>query len=234
MTLSKGRSSSILAADAKSESKRHGDGHGALHKGDLADAKLSASSGSGAMAERKLSPMEVLSEQSAGLNGQKIRMFYRPLNPISSVCLLASGPPLEDLRKPAETDLRLLALKKVEDTAKMKNMLEGRTTLWWLVCSRLKLYFFQYHGDPKPRLVADVTQAHVEIDQQYMHKCVVKIRHTDKREWLLEFEDFKKALKFEFAVNESQAALKKDGGSMFMTTADLKQRFQYGHGTHIY
>ena len=150
------------------------------------------------------------------------------------MCLLASGPPLEDLRKPAETDLRLLALKKVEDTAKLKSMVEGRTTLWWLVCSRLKLYFFQYHGDPKPRLVADISQAHVEVDPQYMHKCVVKIRHADKREWLLEFEDFKKALKFEFAVSESQAAARTEGGSMFMTSSDLKQRYQYGHNIHIY
>ena len=133
--------------------------------------------------QRKVNPMEALNEQSLALNGQKIRIFYRPLNPISSVCLLASGPPLEDLRKPAETDLRLLALKKVEDTAKLKSMVEGRTTLWWLVCSRLKLYFFQYHGDPKLRLVADISQAHVEVDPQYMHKCVVKIRHADKR-WL--------------------------------------------------
>lgn len=232
--VSRGRSGSALiaTADAKAESK--GLAHTTSpHKGELAEAKPTAS-GSGVVAERKLSPMEVLSEQSAALNGQKIRMYYRPLNPISSVCLLASGPPLEDLRKPAETDLRLLALKKVEDTAKLKSMVEGRTTLWWLVCSRLKLYFFQYHGDPKPRLVADVAHANVEIDPQYMHRCVVKIRHADKREWLLEFEDFKKALKFEFAVNESQAASKTEGGSMFMTTSDLKQRFQYGHGVHIY
>ena len=52
--------------------------------------------------------------------------------------------------------------------------------------------------------------------------------------WLVEFEDFKKALKFEFAVSESQEAAKREGGSMFMRSADLKQKFNFGHNTHVY
>jgi hypothetical protein len=174
-----------------------------------------------------------LYEQAVALSNQKVRMMYQPLNPISSTCLLVSGPPLEDLRKPAETDLRLLN-RKQEDSLKMKNMVEGRTTLWWLVLCRLKLYFFQYHGDPKPRLIADISHATCEVDQTYLQKTVVSIKHADKRSWLVEFEDFKAALRFEFAVSETQEAAKREGGSIFMKSSELKQKFNFGHGGHIY
>lgn len=210
------------ASDAKAHSKRSTT---AYHQ----------SGGASTVAEAKAGSQGVdLNDNVIALSQQKIRLMYQPLNPISSLCLLASGPPLEDLRKPAETDLRLLAMKKDSDTGKMKNMVEGRTTLWWLVLCRLKLYFFQYHGDPKPRLVADITQATCEVDPMYLQRTVVSIKHADKRVWLVEFEDFKKALKFEFAVSESQEAAKREGGSMFMRSADLKQKFNFGHNTHVY
>ena len=52
--------------------------------------------------------------QFTELNSLKLRLYYSPLNPISSCCLLVSGPPLEELRKPPETDLRLLNRKAAE------------------------------------------------------------------------------------------------------------------------
>lgn len=237
----------ILASDGTrtttAESKQDGKSVTPSHKEDASDAKAHSkrssstgyqqSGGPSTVAEAKANSID-LNEQAAALSQQKIRLMYQPLNPISSICLLASGPPLEDLRKPAETDLRLLAMKKDSDTGKMKSMVEGRTTLWWLVLCRLKLYFFQYHGDPKPRLIADITQATCEVDPMYLHRTVVSIKHADKRVWLIEFEDFKKALKFEFAVLESQEAAKRDGGSMFMKSADLKQKFDFGHASHVY
>lgn len=215
-----------------------------FHKEDAHDAKahLRRSSANSShhssgpqMAESKVVTQVVdLNDQATTLSLHKIRLMYQPLNPISSLCLLASGPPLEDLRKPAETDLRLLAMRKESDTGKMKAMVEGRTTLWWLVLCRLKLYFFQYYGDPKPRLIADITHATCEVDPMYTQRTVVSIKHADKRFWLIEFEDFKKALKFEFAVLESQEAAKREGGSLFMRSSDLKQKFNFGHATHIY
>ena len=57
---------------------------------------------------------------------------------------------------------------------KMKTVVEGRTTLWWLCLVRLKLFFFQYHGDPKPRLIADIADAQVEIHPEYTNRTVVR------------------------------------------------------------
>ena len=64
----------------------------------------------------------------------------------------------------------------------------------------------------------------------------VRVHHNDKRSWLLDFEDFKKAQRFEFAVHETQEALKKEGGSMFMDSASLKKdkNKDFGHNQMVY
>jgi len=172
------------------------------------------------------------------MSGRKIRLFYAPLNPCSSLCLLVSGPPLEELRRPPETDLRLLNRKAVLDPGgeiKLKTMVEGRTSIWWLCLCYLRLYFFQYHGDTRPRLVADIADASVEVSAEYANRCVIRILMADKRCWLVECEDFKKALHFEFAVKESQEGFRSVGGSMFINTKDVRSKKRdYGHNQPIF
>jgi len=180
---------------------------------------------------------ELYWKQFEEMTGGKIRLFYAPLNPCSSLCLLVSGPPLEELRRPPETDLRLLNRKAILDPGgeiKLKTMVEGRTSIWWLCLCYLRLYFFQYHGDTRPRLVADVTDATVEVSPEYANKCVVRILMADKRSWLVEFEDFKKAQHFEFAVKESQEGFRTVGGSLFINTKDVRSKKRdYGHNQPI-
>ena len=176
--------------------------------------------------------------QFTEISGKKIRLFHAPLNPCSSVCFLVSGPPLEELRKPPETDLRLLNRKTPAldngGEIKLKTMVEGRTSVWWFCLCSLRLYFFQYHGDCRPRLVASIVDATVEICPEYLNRSVVNITMADKRNWLVEFEDFKKALRFEFAVKESQEGYRKDGGSMFVNSKDVRSKREYGHNQPIY
>jgi len=172
------------------------------------------------------------------MSGKEIRLFYAPLNPCSSLCLLVSGPPLEELRRPPETDLRLLNRKAVLDPGgeiKLKTLVEGRTSIWWLCLCYLRLYFFQYHGDTRPRLVADITDATVEVSAEYANKCVVRVLMADKRGWLVECEDFKKAQHFEFTVKESQEGFRTVGGSIFINTKDVRSKKRdYGHNQPIF
>ena len=175
--------------------------------------------------------------QFTEMTGKKLRMFYQPLNPCSSVCFLVSGPPLEELRKPPETDLRLLNKKIVLDNGgeiKLKTIVECRTSIWWFCLCYLRLYFFQYHGDCRPRLVASIVDATVEISPEYANKSVVNITMADKRSWLVEFEDFKKAQRFEFAVKESQEGHRKEGGSIFVNTKDVRVKRDFGNNQQIY
>ena len=201
------------------------------HMLEALDSKTSA-------AAKQRSAEERYWNQFTEMSGKKIRFFYQPLNPCSSVCALVSGPPLEELRKPPETDLRLLNKKSSLDSnteVKLKTMVEGRTSLWWLSLCYLRLYFFQYHGDIRPRLVADVTDAVVEVSSEYANKCVVKIVMSDKRTWLIEFEDFKKAQHFEFAIRESQEGFRAVGGSIFINTKDVRsKRRDFGHNQPIF
>ena len=170
-----------------------------------------------------------------------IGIVYHPFNPCTSICQLVLGSPLEELRRQPETDMRKLNRHEKLDSSnidiniKLKTTIEGRTSVWWMCLCYLRLYFFQYHGDTSPRLVADITEATIEVDSLYLHKTVVSILMADQRRWLIEFEDFKLAQRFEFAVNESQKGFRKEGGSIFINTADVRRkRRDYGHGAHIY
>ena len=97
----------------------------------------------------------------------------------------------------------------------------------------MKLYFYQFHGDQKPRLVADISHAHVQVSPEYINQSVVSIMFPDKRHWLIECEDRKLAARLEFAVDETQKAVLKKK-SMYMRVDDVLKKVDYGFNMHVY
>ena len=221
---------------------------------EMKEAKDSKEGGSGvysleALHNKTMRNMAIVQQEA---RGQKMRINYFPNNPIASMGLLVMGPPLEELRKPPDmySILREQSLKankaSHDDTGnalpddkpavKKKGNLEGRLTVWWLALCNLRLYFYQFHGDIKPRLIADISHAQVEVSTEYSHGTVISILFQDKRHWYIECEDKKIAQRFEFAVVESQKALHKKGGSIFMKSDEVnkKSNRDYGFHMHIY
>lgn len=162
-------------------------------------------------------------------NGSTITIGYFPQNPISSFCQLAQAPPLDSLRKTVD----LSVVRKLGIT----NNVLTRTTKWWLCLWNLRLYFFQFFGDARPRCVCDIRESHASVIQEKGQLHCVILSFVDGRKWLLEFPSPKDAIKFEFSVTESQRAYKENGGSMFMRSTDIVNSFSwkdFGHDQPTY
>lgn len=169
-----------------------------------------------------------------------LRVLYYPQNPISAVVFLLAGPPVDILRLPPVKDIHAHARNKpgAEDEAKKKLVTHdagpaGRTTRWWLCMSNLRLFFFQAHGDVKPRFVSDIVDAAVGVDPAYTRGNVVQILHVDGRCWLLDLQSDRDAQQLEFAVKESQKAHRAQRGSIFLRTNDVRKRRMFGFGLEV-
>lgn len=127
---------------------------------------------------------------------------YIPLNPVSNICAKAMGPPIDLLRKKPT----LLAQRKVEVSA--PNTGPKRSTKYWICLSDLWLYFFTGYGDSMCKMMVDVKDANAFIDMNKHKTHVLHVHFPDTRKWAFEFEDPAKAVKFVFAIGESQRAYK--------------------------
>jgi hypothetical protein len=157
---------------------------------------------------------------------QKITIKYIPQNLMSSLCYQAQAVPLDALKRSAD-----LTVKK---TGNNSNQL-SRTTRWWLCLFNLKLMFFQFYGDARPRFIGDISSATVHCMTERNLKHNIPIIHADGRKWLVEFYDVGDAIKFEFAVNESQKAYRETKGSMYIRSESLLVPYKdFGHAQSIY
>ena len=170
-----------------------------------------------------------------------VRVLYSPQNPISSMVMMISGPPLDVLRAKAETDILAQARNKkksgsedsVAKGATRDQGPQGRATRWWLCLCNLRLYFYQNYGDNRPRLVSEIVEARVIVDPTYTKGNVISILHRDTRLWMLEMSDAKLAEKFAFAVSESQKAHAQRHGSIFIRTSEVRKKPSYGFDLEV-
>ena len=184
------------------------------------------------------SPCSISAAQQADTakSSHYVRVLYAPQNPISSMVVTISGPPLDVLRAPAVIDVHQLArIQKNKSDGDSSGKLDthdqgpqGRATRWWLCLNNLRLYFYQNHGDIRPRFVSDIVEAQVVVDRTYTKGNVVSVLHHDSRLWLLELGEAKLADKFVFAVTESQKAHAQPQGSIFMRTSDVRKHRTFG------
>lgn len=158
---------------------------------------------------------------------------YIPLNPISNMCAKVLGPPIDALRKVPLVSFRKSNSKSVAPpVVTAQSNTAKRSTHYWLVLADLWLYFFLSHNDASARLMGDIKDADVYLERNARGE-VLHIRHVDSREWQFEFEDEAKAVKFNFAINEAQNAMR-TGESIYMQpprSGDIKP-FGYA-GCHV-
>jgi hypothetical protein len=158
---------------------------------------------------------------------------YTPLNPISSLCSKVFGPPIDALRKVPLVSFRKSNSKTGEKQMYLSQSNTGkRSTQYWMVLADLWLYFFLSHNDANARLMGDVKDAEVFLERT-TRGDVLHIHHADSRKWQFEFDDEAKAVKFNFAINEAQRALK-TGDSIFMKPPRTGDTRPFGHpGCHV-
>ena len=100
----------------------------------------------------------------------------------------------------------LLAQRKVDTVSAPTG--PKRSSKYWICLSDLWLYFFIGYGDSICKMMVDIKDANVFADSNKHMVHVLHIHFPDTRKWALEFEDQAKAVKFVFAIAESQRAYK--------------------------
>lgn len=144
-------------------------------------------------------------------------LHYHPQNPTSTMVKMVFGPPLDILKRAADSTF------KGTKAANLANSSLSRNSRYWLCLFQMKLLLFQYFGDVSPRFIADVSEAtaSIVINNKGKKTAVVSILHADaQRQWLIEFNSLGEASQFVFAVNENRRGLA-DGWSRFIKPADL-------------
>lgn len=133
------------------------------------------------------------------------KIHYLPISSLTSMCCMVYAPPLDVLRRPA-------------DTHAVNREQQRRTSRYWLVLIELRLVFFQFYGDSKARFTSNIKEASVSVTQE--NKNILKLTHSDKRIWHIEFETKIIARQFEFVVQESQKSLQ---GKSLLIRADRQE-----------
>lgn len=164
--------------------------------------------------------------KAKGPINQSITIKYIPQNLMSSLCYQVQAVPLDALKRNAD-----LSIKKTQNNP---NQL-SRTTRWWLCLFNLRVLFYQFYGDSRPRFIGDITTATVHCMTEKNLRHNIPIIHADGRKWLVEFYDVGDAVKFEFAVNESQKAYNEVKSSMYIRSDTLHTSFKdFGHALPTY
>jgi hypothetical protein len=146
---------------------------------------------------------------------------YNAVSTVTSFCTTIHGPPLDVLRRPADT--YQIASRNNNGNGKGGGIPE-RKTKWWLCLIELNLLFYQYFGDTKPRFGVHIVDATVTIVKEIASATTVTVLFSDKRKWTLDFEGPNDAKRFVFAVNESKKAI--DGNSIFFKrTKHFRNKF---------
>lgn len=145
---------------------------------------------------------------------------YNALSTVTSFCTTIHGPPLDVLRRPADT----YQIAPRNNTTGKTGGVPERKTKWWLCLIELNLLFYQYFGDTKPRFGVHIADATATIVKETSPITSVTITFADKRKWTLDFEGSNDAKRFVFAVNESKKAM--DGNSIFFKrTKPFRNKF---------
>ena len=149
--------------------------------------------------------------QTADSKGTQMvcKIRYNALSTVTSLCASVHGPPLDVLRKPAET---YQIASRNNNTGKNVALPE-RKTKWWLCFAELHMLFYQYFGDSKPRFAVNISDATATLLRDVSPATSVMVQFADKRKWSLEFENPNEAKRFVFAVTESKQAM--EGTSIF-------------------
>lgn len=146
---------------------------------------------------------------------------YFPQNNTSCMCRMIQGPPLDILRRPADTSKKIGKIT-IPGNSTNNQPSNYRNSRYWLCLYKLKLMFFQYYGDIAPRFIADLSDVIAKVERDKGRTTsLVNLIHPDSRVWLLEFQTKQDACKFEFAVNESRKAKNEAKGSKFLNSADF-------------
>jgi hypothetical protein len=145
-------------------------------------------------------------------------IHFCPLNPISTTCQIATGPPLDVIRKVVHTSKNSLPKKKTS-TVNL-NDIQTRKRRWWIILSELRLYLFEAYGDTKPKLMADLIDATVTTFRNTFYNYKIVFTFPDSRSWSFECQSDLDVNKFEFAFLETQRCLR-EGSSIYMKHQDV-------------
>ena len=151
-------------------------------------------------------------------NEDTIVLIYNPLNIVASMAQIVIAPPVDLLRKPADT-----YVANQKDSAIVANSQQGRTTQWWVCLANMKLYFYQSFGDSRARYVSDLSHANVYAGKNLTNNYFATIVHADKRVWTLEFNSPFYAQKFEFATMETKKFWDTGNSKYFRTIPKFKK-----------
>lgn len=131
---------------------------------------------------------------------EECEVYYLPQNPVTSSCQMASGPPLDIMKKATDAvKIRMLNISNLEGA-------NIRRRRWWLCLCDLKLYFFEVFGDAKPRLTVDIIDVATASMRDKGMPCKVSLTHA-YRMWIIEFSSSNVADSFVFGINETKRCL---------------------------
>lgn len=179
-----------------------------------------------------------------------VKFRYYPQNPIVTICQMISAPPLDVLKRPAESGMkhkrRIVNPGNTSGGGSVSGNSTGtgavatttavtyRNSKYWICLHQLRLWFYQYYGDASPRFAADVSDASVIIVREKGRPTpLVQLVHDDNRLWLLEFPTKLDAVKFELALNESKKAIG-DMKSIYAKREDFLHHPNFGFNLGLY
>jgi hypothetical protein len=113
------------------------------------------------------------------------------------------------MKKPAEVSAQLKKTAETKNSSSSSAHTSTRTSQWWVCMVGVKLYFYQYYGDSRPRLITDMSEATAVLtkDKLGSKSGNVNLIHKDARLWPLQFGSSGRAENFLFALAEEKKHL---------------------------